>query len=136
MVASPHRRVRPAPSSLTSAAWAREQLDELLQQRQEIDARALAVVSHYNDLITNALKTRATDLGEIDRRITEIDSLRDGRPVIARDDYSGPAVEVYHYLDGVCSKRPVQGRIMYEEQAKALGLRAANCRCQRRAVAA
>ena len=135
MQASPHRRVRRAPRSLTSDQLAAEQLAELGQQREVVERSALASIAKANDQITAALKRRDRDVADLDRLLAEIDELRSGRPVIARDDYSGPKVEVYHYLDGECDKRPACGRIMYEPQAKAINLRSASCRCRYRRAA-
>lgn len=129
MATPPSRRVRSAPGSLTADELAAEQIAELSRQRGEIESRTLERVAKWNTEITKALTHRDSEVAEIDRMLAELDELRSGRPVIARDDYSGPKVEVYHYLDGQCDKRPVRGRIMYEPQAKALGLRPANCRC-------
>jgi hypothetical protein len=135
MLTGPHVRVRRAPRSLTATQLAAEQLAELAQQRDQIDKVALSSIAKANAQISSALARRDHDAAELDRLVAAIDQLRSGRPVIARDDYSGPRVEVYHYLDGECDKRPARGRIMFEPQALAINLRSANCRCRFRVVA-
>ena len=129
MQTSPYRRVRNAPRSLTGDQLAADQLAELAQLRELIRSTTLSTIAKADKQISSALAHCQRELAENEQLVAEIDELRTGRPVIARDDYSGPPVEVYHYLDRVCDKRPVRGRIMWEPQAKALDLRPANCRC-------